>query len=227
MPWPPITSTMGGGTSSSPSGWATRPGTLKHQTSRQSYEDIVGSLGNRGQRTVVTDDRETINTLVLAGPGSGKTKTLVHRIAYLVRVKRVRPDSIIALAYNRHAAVQIRQRLQELIGDDGGRVLAMTLHALAMRLTGRSFSERSNKTTQPDFDAVLTQAAEMLEAGDDTQEGEERDELRDRLLGGFRWMLVDEYQDIGEKHYRLLSALAGRRRDDDSRLIEHPGCGGR
>ena len=94
----------------------------------------------------------------------------------------------------------------------------MTLHALAMRLTGRSFSERSNKTTQPDFDEVLTQAAEMLEAGDDTQEGEERDEFRDRLLGGFRWMLVDEYQDIGEKHYRLLSALAGRKRDDDSKL---------
>ena len=195
-----------------------RAGTLKHQTSRESYQKIVGSLGNRGQRTVVTDDRETVNTLVLAGPGSGKTKTLVHRIAYLVRVKRVRPESIIALAYNRHAAVQIRQRLQELIGDDGGRVLAMTLHALAMRLTGRSFADHSNKATQTDFDAVLTQAAEMLEAGDDTQEGEERDELRDRLLGGFRWMLVDEYQDIGEKHYRLLSALAGRRRDDDSKL---------
>ena len=192
--------------------------TLKHQTSRKSYEAIVKSLGNRRQQTIVTEDEEKVNTLVLAGPGSGKTKTLVHRIAYLVRVKRVRPESIIALAYNRHAAVQIRQKLQELIGDDGSRVLAMTLHALAMRLTGRSFADRSNKATKKDFDAVLTQAAEMLEGSDDTQEGEERNELRDRLLEGFRWMLVDEYQDIGEKHYRLLSALAGRRRDDDSQL---------
>ena len=195
--------------------------TLKHQTSRQSYESIVGSLGNRRQRAIVTEDADTVNTLVLAGPGSGKTKTLVHRIAYLVRVKRVRPESIIALAYNRHAAVQIRQRLQELIGDDGSQVLAMTLHALAMRLTGRSFADRSAEATQADFDRVLTQAAELLEGGN-TERGDEgtddTDELRDRLLGGFRWVLVDEYQDIEENQYRLLSALAGRRREDDSRL---------
>ena len=191
---------------------------LKHQTSRQSYEDIVGSLGNRRQRAIVTEDAETVNTLVLAGPGSGKTKTLVHRIAYLVRVKRVRPDSIIALAYNRHAAVQIRQRLHELIGDDASPVLAMTLHTLAMRLTGRSFADRSARAVQEDFDGILAQAAELLEGGEAGTEEDGTDELRDRLMQGFRWVLVDEYQDIGENQYRLLSALTGRRRQDDSRI---------
>ena len=51
-------------------------------------------------------------------PASGKTRVLVHRIAYLVRVKRENPRGILALAYNRHAAVEIRRRLMDLIGDD-------------------------------------------------------------------------------------------------------------
>ena len=51
--------------------------------------------------------------LVLAGPGSGKTRVLVHRIAYLIRARRENPRGILALAYNRHAAVEIRRRLAE------------------------------------------------------------------------------------------------------------------
>jgi ATP-dependent DNA helicase RecQ len=48
---------------------------------------------------------------------------------------------------------------------------------------------------------------------------EEADEQRDRLLGGFRWILVDEYQDIGPQQYELIGALAGRSRsDEDTRL---------
>ena len=78
--------------------------------------------------------------LVLAGPGSGKTRVLVHRIAYLIRARREKARGILALAYNRHAAVDIRRRLEELIGDDARGVTVMTCHALAMRLAGASFT---------------------------------------------------------------------------------------
>ena len=67
--------------------------------------------------------------LVLAGPGSGKTRVLVHRIAYLIRVRRENPRGILALAYNRHAAVEIRRRLADLIGDDARGVMVLTCHA--------------------------------------------------------------------------------------------------
>ena len=121
--------------------WLPVPGSeLSRQTTGESWHKIVDSLRNPHQRRIVVDDRENPNVLVLAGPGSGKTRVLVHRIAYLVRVRRQNPRSILALAYNRHAAVEIRRRLVELIGDDARGVIVLTCHALAMRLTGASSS---------------------------------------------------------------------------------------
>lgn len=84
---------------------------MARQTTPQSWHNIVEVLNNKPQREIVADNRDSTDVLVLAGPGSGKTRVLVHRIAYLVRVRRENPHGILALAYNRHAAAQIRQRL--------------------------------------------------------------------------------------------------------------------
>ena len=67
---------------------------LTRQTTPESWRRIVESLNNRTQRAIVADNRENTNVLVLAGPGSGKTRVLVHRIAYLVRARRENPRSI-------------------------------------------------------------------------------------------------------------------------------------
>ncbi|WP_256996395.1 RecQ family ATP-dependent DNA helicase [Methylococcus capsulatus] len=190
---------------------------LSRQTTPESWRNIVESLQNPAQQRIVADDREQTNVLVLAGPGSGKTRVLVHRIAYLIRVRRENPRGILALAYNRHAAAEIRKRLAGLIGDDARGITVLTCHALAMRLAGVSFAERWEKTGDEVFQEVLRQAIALLKG-----EGlppEEADEQRDRLLAGYRWILVDEYQDIGPDQYELISALAGRTlQDEDSRL---------
>ena len=181
---------------------------MARQTTAQSWHAIVESLKNTSQRGIVADDREQTNVLVLAGPGSGKTRVLVHRIAYLIRVRREKPRGILALAYNRHAAVEIRRRLAELIGDDARGVIVLTCHGLAMRLVGASFSGRANRLDDSDFQEIMQQAVALLRG-----EGlppDEADEMRTRLLAGFRWILVDEYQDIGPHEYGLISALAGR-----------------
>ena len=145
---------------------------------------------------------------MLAGPGSGKTRVLVHRIAYLIRVRRENPRGIVALAYNRHAAVEIRRRLADLIGDDARGVMVLTCHALAMRLVGASFAGRADSVDQEHFQQVIQQATALLK-GEGAAPGE-TDEYRSRLLAGFRWILVDEYQDIGPDQYELIAALAGR-----------------
>lgn len=186
---------------------------LYRQTTPESWHKIVESLNNPIQQRIVTDDREQTNVLVLAGPGSGKTRVLVHRIAYLVRVRRENPHGIIALAYNRHAAVEIRRRLFDLIGDDAKGITIMTCHALAMRLVGASFTENKFLEDGSKFKLVLQQATALLRG--DGLPPEDADEQRERLLSGFRWILVDEYQDIGPDQYDLISALAGRTHTDE------------
>ena len=186
-------------------------------TTPESWRAIVDSLVNPAQRRIVADDREQTNVLVLAGPGSGKTRVLVHRIAYLVRVRRENPRGILALAYNRHAAVEIRRRLVELIGDDAHAVTVLTCHGLAMRLVGASFEGRSNRLSDGDFTAVLREATALLNGEGMTPD--DADDRRERVLAGYRWILVDEYQDIGPDQYALISALAGRTLADDERKL--------
>ena len=181
---------------------------LARQTTAESWRSIVESLKNPVQQRIVADDREQANVLVLAGPGSGKTRVLVHRIAYLLRERRENPRGILALAYNRHAAAEIRRRLTELVGDDARRVLVYTCHGLAMRLVGASFSDRAEPLGDAAFEEVMHQAVALLRG--DGLPPEEADEHRSRLLAGFRWILVDEYQDVGAEQYELIAALAGR-----------------
>jgi ATP-dependent DNA helicase RecQ len=189
---------------------------LRRQTTGASWKKIVDVLDNPVQQKIVADDREQTSVLVLAGPGSGKTRVLVHRIAYLIRVRREDPRGILVLTYNRHAAAEIRIRLRHLIGDDANAVTISTCHALAMRLVGASFAGAASETKH-DFDGILLEAVRQLDG-----EGLSRLEAeaqRETLIQGYRWMLVDEYQDIGPEEYALISAIAGRSlADRDARL---------
>ena len=187
---------------------------LGRETLPEHYGQIVDKLANRVQERIVADQRERTNVLVLAGPGSGKTRVLVHRIAYLVRVRRENPRRILALTYNRHAAVQVRRRLRELIGRDANGVYVMTCHALALRILGISFAETAADPDDRIFHDILKEAARLL-GSEETSGGV----TREQLIGRLTWILVDEYQDIGKPEYALISALAGRTlAEDDARL---------
>ena len=187
---------------------------IGRQTTPASWRAIVESLRNPLQQRIVADERERTNVLVLAGPGSGKTRVLVHRIAWLIRVRRENARGILALAYNRHAAVDIRRRVTKMIGDDARGVTVLTCHALAMRLAGQSFTGRSERPDDATFRDVMRRAVALLRG--EELSPEEADERRERLLAGFRWILVDEYQDVGREQYELISALAGRTLEDDA-----------
>ncbi len=188
---------------------------LRRQTTGPSWKAIVDALDNPVQQKIVADDREQTSVLVLAGPGSGKTRVLVHRIAYLVRVKRENPRGILVLSYNRHAAAEIRARLRHLIGGDATRVTVSTCHALAMRLVGASFAGASAENR--DFDGIVMEAVRQLSGEGLTRS--EAEARREAMIPGYRWILVDEYQDIGPEEYALIAAVAGRSiKDPDLRL---------
>ena len=192
---------------------------LARATSQNSFRRIVDNLENPVQIAIVSAPANE-NMLVLAGPGSGKTRVVVHRCAYLLRVERVPANSILILCFNRQAAGALRHRLWELVGTDAIGVTVLTYHGLAMRLTGTSFADRlSNEGDENiDFDQLIDQAIRLLKGEGDIP-GLVQDDIRDRLLAGYQHILVDEYQDIDQRQYDLVSAIAGRAlEDDDAKL---------
>jgi len=191
---------------------------LEIPTTPESWRRIVADLQNPVQEKAVAAAKGR-NILVVAGPGSGKTRLIVHRIAYLVRIHRIQPQRILALAFNRNAVTQLKLRLRELLGPEGAWVRVRTYHSLAMFLTGRIFDPGPVQGTEdPEtgyFKDVLQEAVQMLEAAARDDSGLRP--WRDTFLPGLRHILVDEYQDINELEYRLVSLLAGRQESDADR----------
>jgi DNA helicase-2/ATP-dependent DNA helicase PcrA len=72
--------------------------------------------------------------LVLAGAGSGKTRVLVHRVAWLIQVEGSSPSSILAVTFTNKAAAEMRGRIETLLGLPGGAMWLGTFHGLAHRL---------------------------------------------------------------------------------------------
>ena len=92
---------------------------------------IIDSL-NDAQRQAVTADLN--NLLVLAGAGSGKTRVLVHRIAWLIETEGLSPYSIMAVTFTNKAAREMRGRIEHLLGINTHGMWVGTFHGLAHRL---------------------------------------------------------------------------------------------
>jgi DNA helicase-2/ATP-dependent DNA helicase PcrA len=106
--------------------------------SPQAGEDPLLAELNPAQRLAVTHQGPPL--VVQAGPGTGKTRALTHRLAYLLKRRGVRPESILALTFTRQAAKEMATRVQALLPDFPGlgRLTLGTFHALGMQLLAES-----------------------------------------------------------------------------------------
>lgn len=114
--------------------------------------DLLDSLNDR-QRDVVAAPLQ--NMLVLAGAGSGKTRVLVQRIAWLMRVENASPHSILAVTFTNKAAAEMRARVEQVVGGNTHGMWIGTFHGLAHRLLRMHFQE-----------AKLPQSFQVLDSDD-------------------------------------------------------------
>ncbi|MFG2056278.1 UvrD-helicase domain-containing protein [Micromonospora sp. NPDC048930] len=168
--------------------------------------------------------------LIVAGPGTGKTRTLTHRIAYLCAELNVFPEQCLAITFTRRAAEELRHRLDGLLGPVAEDVTVGTFHSLGLTIL-RENAEAAGLPVDFRIADDADRAAARTEAGDDPEayagllrkrDLVDLDELltlpvallkADRKLvreyrERWKWIFVDEYQDVDAVQYELLRLLS-------------------
>ncbi len=161
------------------------------------YKKIFSTLSRR--QLEIINDRDSRYIVVAAGPGSGKTRVLVHKLASLLLLEDVKHEQLLMLTFSRAAATEFKKRLIELVGNAAHFVDIKTFHSYSFDLLGKQGSLE-------EADSVVQRAAEMIERGE-----VENSKIAKTVL------VIDEAQDMGPDDYRLVQALM--QRNEEMRVI--------
>ena len=161
------------------------------------YNKLFGELSNR--QCEIIDDKESKYIVVAAGPGSGKTRVLVHKLASLLLLEDVKHEQLLMLTFSRAAATEFKKRLINLVGNAAHYVDIKTFHSYSFDLVGKQGCLDEAKD-------VVRIAAEMIENGE-----VEASKIAKSVL------VIDEAQDMGADDFRLVQALM--RQNEEMRVI--------
>ena len=184
---------------------------IERNVTPSKYRKLFGMLSKR-QKEII-DDHESRCIVVAAGPGSGKTRVLVHKLASLLLLEDVKHEQLLMLTFSRAAATEFKQRLMQLIGNAAHFVEIKTFHSYCFDLLGRV----GNLDEAGD---VVKQAAEMIKNGE-----VEPNRISKTVL------VIDEAQDMSKDDYALVTALMKANEemrviavgDDDQNIYEFRG----
>ena len=168
--------------------------------------------------------------LIVAGPGTGKTRTLTHRIAYLCAELGVFPHRCLAITFTRRAAGELRERLDALLGDVAEDITVGTFHSVGLAIL-RDNARAAGLGAHWRIADEGERAEAREQAGDDDQayakllrqqDLVDLDELItlpvallsddpalvEKYRRRWQWIFVDEYQDVDDAQYELLRLLS-------------------
>ena len=170
---------------------------IKRNITPEKYDKLFGAL-SEAQARIIHDD-ESQHIAVVAGPGSGKTRVLVHKLASLLLMEDVKHEQLLMLTFSRAAATEFKKRLADLIGTAVGFVDVKTFHSYCFDLLDRIGSLEG-------VDNIVQQAAEKIASGD-----VEPGKIAKSVL------VIDEAQDMDASEFALVEALMHA--NEDMRVI--------
>jgi ATP-dependent DNA helicase RecQ len=160
---------------------------ITRSISAERFRQLVGDL-DTSQQAVVQDKSQHI--LVAAGPGSGKTRVLVHKAANLLLLEDVKPEQFLMLTYSRAAALELRSRIHVLVPEYRGLIKVTTFHSLCFELTGQLGDLEKSET-------VIGRAIEAIE----------KQETDLSMIANKSVIMLDEFQDVDADQWRLILAI--------------------
>ena len=170
---------------------------IEMNMTKSRYEMLFGNLSEI-QREIISDSSSKY-IVVAAGPGSGKTRVLVHKLASLLLMEDVKHEQLLMLTFSRAAASVFWKQLYDLIQNAAGYIEIKTFHSYCFDLLGKIGNLEDSQD-------IVKKAADLIESGE-----VERGKITKSVL------VIDEAQDMDENEFRLVQALISQ--NEDMRVI--------
>ncbi|TCO08396.1 RecQ family ATP-dependent DNA helicase [Natronoflexus pectinivorans] len=190
---------------------ATRQKEIQRNLTPAKFRQLFGNL-SPSQLKIITDNTSRY-IVVAAGPGSGKTKVLVHKLASLLLMEDVKHEQLLMITFSRAAASEFKQRLISLIGNAAAFVEIKTFHSYCFDLMGKVGSiEKSNTIIEQAIDRIRNKDIEPSRISKSV-------------------LVIDEAQDMDANEFLLIKTLMAFNEemrviavgDDDQNIYEFRG----
>ena len=185
---------------------------LKLKMTPSKFRQLFGEL-SPAQLNIINDN-ESKYIVVAAGPGSGKTKVLVHKLASLLLMEDVKHEQLLMLTFSRAAATEFKKRLLKLIGNAANYIEIKTFHSYCFDLLGKVGSlEKSDVILKKTVEKIMNKEVELSR-------------ITKTVL------VIDEAQDMDEDEFSLINSLMEKNEemrviavgDDDQNIFEFRGA---